>query len=382
MALMALALMSWEEASGCVSKVGVHFTWIWNSNGHGNVGNVARPWTSVLFVHFFNIFSTRPRYQVVQGPWTARRNTKKSDIDDYGVNSRHGGTHWGHDVSMWIWYVHDVDTWRGWCGHDMTWPSVWKHDADRSTTMWKHVRLPTSDKETHCPSMCVSMSDVVMAMSVSVFFVTNSRIDSRDSDVLMIDFCFNRKTCKKGCSIWCISKHFQAHFETCDNVTMWQQWTGRHSVKPWNHGTLGWSILYKMPAKSHRLQSLHASTFHRHSSSLYTVLIFLILIPDFTRCFYFGSACHCQDTSFFLSEGLSPQFLLKIPNPAALATLASLATHFELQVVILLIPNSLFRVFHPLGTFCTFLSGKQIIWVGNLTWRVSFAACASVWPLG
>lgn len=186
----------------------------------------------------------------------------------------------GHDMfTMWI---HDVDD------VDMTWPSVWKHDVDRSTIMWKHVRLPTSDTETHCPSMCVSMSDVVMAMSVSVFFVTNSRIDSRDSDVLMIDFCFNRKICKKGCSTWSISKHFQAHFETRDNVTMWQQWTGRHSVKPWNHGTLGWSILYKMPAKSHRLQSLHASTYHRHSSSLYTVLIFLILIPDFTRCFFLG----------------------------------------------------------------------------------------------
>lgn len=154
MALMALALMSWEEASGCVSKVGVHFTWIWNWNGHGNVGNVARPWTSVHFLRFFNIFSTRPRYQVVKGPWTARRNTKKSDIDDYGVNSRHGGTHWGHDVSMWTWYVHDVDTWRGWCGHDMTWPSVWKHDVDRPTIMWKHVRLPTSDKK-HIARRCV-----------------------------------------------------------------------------------------------------------------------------------------------------------------------------------------------------------------------------------
>ena len=124
MALMALALMSWEEASGCVSKVGVHFTWIWNWNwnGHGNVGNVARPWTSVLFVHFFqHIFNTttisgRPR---TVDCTTKHQKVRHRRLRRQLTSRRNSLRPWCEHVDM-ICSRRGYMTWMMWTWHDMT----------------------------------------------------------------------------------------------------------------------------------------------------------------------------------------------------------------------------------------------------------------------
>ena len=157
---------------------------------------------------------------------------------------------------------------------------------------------------------------------------------------------------KFNLSISSISKHILKPGNQCDNVTMWQQW-GRQSVKPWNHGTLGWSI-HKMPAKSHRLQSLHASTYHRHSSLIITVhgshfSHFNSWFPTF-GAFFLGLLVKTHRFSYVKAWAHS----FKIPKKT------SLATHFELrQVLILLIPNSLFRVFHPALSALSFQGSKS-----------------------